>query len=179
MSGLCHVELAAGVERPGTVYFISYVTMGRLYALISGWNLLLYLIIGETMGSGGEVGLKMQKVGEMSGSCTHSSEPSSVSRGQGWERGTVAGKLHNLIACRSILLSLNDGPRNQRKGNWRERVRGRQVPRLILTTVKSLLSCCLPGFSYTSISQFNSDLVPPTPIYLCFFVFHHFYLLAY
>ncbi|XP_042088320.1 cationic amino acid transporter 3-like isoform X2 [Ovis aries] len=45
LSGLCYVELAAGVERPGTVYFISYVTMGRLYAFISGWNLLLYLII--------------------------------------------------------------------------------------------------------------------------------------
>nr|XP_042088287.1 cationic amino acid transporter 3-like isoform X4 [Ovis aries] len=45
LSGLCYVELAAGVERPGTVYFISYVTMGQLYAFISGWNLLLYLII--------------------------------------------------------------------------------------------------------------------------------------
>ncbi|KAI4571117.1 hypothetical protein MJG53_013223 [Ovis ammon polii x Ovis aries] len=52
LSGLCYVELAAGVERPGTVYFVIYVTMGRLYAFISGWNLLLYLIIGETMGSG-------------------------------------------------------------------------------------------------------------------------------
>ncbi|XP_068848538.1 cationic amino acid transporter 3-like [Capricornis sumatraensis] len=45
LSGLCYVELAAGVERPGTVYFIIYVTMGQLYAFISGWNLLLYLII--------------------------------------------------------------------------------------------------------------------------------------
>nr|XP_020761016.1 cationic amino acid transporter 3-like [Odocoileus virginianus texanus] len=45
LSGLCYVKLAAGVERPSTVYFISYVTMGQLYAFITGWNLLLYLII--------------------------------------------------------------------------------------------------------------------------------------
>ncbi|XP_060992513.1 cationic amino acid transporter 3-like [Dama dama] len=45
LSGLCYVELAAGVERPGTVYFISYVMMGQLYTFITGWNLLLYLII--------------------------------------------------------------------------------------------------------------------------------------
>ncbi|KAB0340612.1 hypothetical protein FD754_022982 [Muntiacus muntjak] len=45
LSGLCYVELAAGVERPGTVHFISYVTMGQPYAFITGWNLLLYLII--------------------------------------------------------------------------------------------------------------------------------------
>lgn len=62
LSGLCYVKLAAGVERPGTMYFISYVTMGQLYAFITGWNLLLYLIIGEVMEKGGEVGLKMEKV---------------------------------------------------------------------------------------------------------------------
>ena len=52
LSGLCYVELAARVERPVSGYFVIYVTMGQLYAFISGWNLLLYLIIGETMGSG-------------------------------------------------------------------------------------------------------------------------------
>lgn len=61
LSGLCYVELAAGVERPGTVYFVIYVTMGRLYAFISGWNLLLYLIIGETMGSGEKWALRCRK----------------------------------------------------------------------------------------------------------------------
>jgi len=32
----------------------------------------------------------------------------------------VAGKLHNLVACRSILFFLSDGPRSQRKGNCSE-----------------------------------------------------------
>ena len=61
LSGLCYVELTAGVERPGTVYFISYVTMGQLYAFISGWNLLLYLIIGEMMGNGEKWALRCRK----------------------------------------------------------------------------------------------------------------------
>ena len=61
LSVLCYVELAAGVERPSTVYFISYVTMGQLYAFITGWNLLLYLIIGEMMGSGEKWALRCRK----------------------------------------------------------------------------------------------------------------------
>ena len=61
LSGLCYVELAAGVERPGTVYFISYVTMEQLYAFVTGWNLLLYLIIGEMMERGEKWALRWRK----------------------------------------------------------------------------------------------------------------------
>ena len=61
LSGLCYVELAAGVERPGTVYFISYVTMGQLYAFITGWNFLLYLITGEMMERGEKCVLRWRK----------------------------------------------------------------------------------------------------------------------
>ena len=52
LSGLCYVELAGRVKRPLTGYFVSYVTMGQLYAFVTGWNLLLYLIVGEMMGGG-------------------------------------------------------------------------------------------------------------------------------
>ena len=61
LSGLCYVELAAGVERPGTVYFISYVTMEQLYAFVTGWNLLLYLIKGEMMERGEKSVLRWRK----------------------------------------------------------------------------------------------------------------------
>ena len=61
LSGRCYIELAAGVERPGTVYFISYVTMGQLYAFITGWNFLLYLITGEMMERGEKCVLRWRK----------------------------------------------------------------------------------------------------------------------
>lgn len=59
-------------------------------------DLLLYLIIGETMGAGG-VGLKMQKVGEMvaAARCQNLLYPGGrVGRGEQWQESC------NLIACR-------------------------------------------------------------------------------
>ena len=60
----------------------------------------------------------------------------------------MSGKVHNFILLSSRLLSLNDGPRTQRKGNCRECVRGRCVPQApSLTILKSLLSRCIHGIS--------------------------------
>ena len=60
--------------------------------------------------------LKMEKVGEMTGGFITDQNFVIHLQGRVGRGVMVAGKLHNLIAHRSILLSLNDGQRNQRKG---------------------------------------------------------------